>query len=317
MIVQILGSGAGGGIPQWNCRCRNCAAARQSDGDVIPRTQSSAAISVDGDHWFLLNVSADVRAQLTACQHLWPPENQLRGTAIAGCLLTDAEIDHTSGLLQLREGCRFPIYSTDLVRQWLHHDLPLARVLQHFTPRDWLTLSLTDATELMLPNGSPSGLEVSLLDVGEDVPRYVGDHTSSQRGSVVALALRDRAQGTSAVYAPGVAALTSDLLAAGAAADILLIDGTFWSDDEPQRAGIRATTAREMGHVPVDGPAGTLDWLSEQPATHRAYVHINNTNPMLVEDGPERRQVNDRGIRVTQDGDQFRLAPSTIDQRQE
>ncbi|MEE3373048.1 MAG: pyrroloquinoline quinone biosynthesis protein PqqB [Planctomycetota bacterium] len=317
MIVQILGSGAGGGVPQWNCHCVNCAAARQPDGRVIPRTQSSAAISADGDHWFLLNVSADVRAQINASENLWPPEDQHRGTAIAGCLLTDAEIDHTSGLLQLREGCRFPIYSTSLVRQWLELDLPLSRILQHFAPRDWTILDPQAPTELKLPNGRASGLEVGLLNVGEDIPRYVQHHAASPQGSIVALAIRDQMHGHMVVYAPGVASLTPSLVNAAAQADIILIDGTFWSDDEPRRTGIRDTTACQMGHLPVSGPTGTLDWLADQPAAHRVYVHINNTNPMLIEDGPERQQVNARGIRVAQDGDLFSLLPADNNKPQE
>ena len=317
MIVQILGSGAGGGVPQWNCHCVNCAAARQIDGRVIPRTQSSAAISSDGDHWFLLNVSADVRAQINASENLWPPDDQPRGTAIAGCLLTDAEIDHTSGLLQLREGCRFPIYSTALVRQWLEHDLPFAPVLQHFAPRDWTSFNPEAPTELTLPDGRPSGLDVTLLRVGEDVPRYVQNHDASQQGSIVALAIRNQESNQTVIYAPGVASLTSELRTAAESADMILIDGTFWSDDEPQTTGIRATTARHMGHLPVSGPEGTLDWLARQPAVHRIYVHINNTNPMLVEDGPERQQVNACGIHVAQDGDQFSLSPAAYTKQQD
>ena len=317
MIVQILGSGAGGGVPQWNCHCANCAAARQIDGRVIPRTQSSAAISADGDHWFLLNVSADVRAQINASENLWPPADQPRGTAIAGCLLTDAEIDHTSGLLQLREGCRFPIYSTALVRQWLEHDLPFVPVLQHFAPRDWTSFNPDAPTELKLPDGQPSGLEVTLLPVGEDVPRYVQKHDASQQGSIVALAIRNQESHQTVIYAPGVASLTNELRRAAESADMILIDGTFWSDDEPQKTGIRDTTARHMGHLPVSGPDGTLEWLARQPATHRIYVHINNTNPMLVEDGPERQQVNECGIHVAQDGDQFSVSPAASTTQQD
>ena len=317
MIVQILGSSAGGGVPQWNCHCVNCAAARQPDGRVLPRTQSSAAISADGEHWFLLNVSADVRAQINASESLWPPTGQPRGTAIAGCLLTDAEIDHTSGLLQLREGCRFPIYSTALVRQWLEQDLPLSPILHHFAQRDWTLLDLYAPTDLYLPSGRSSGLEVTLLDVGEDIPRYVQSPPASPQGSIVALAIRDRMRGHTVVYAPGVASLTPSLVNAAAAADIILIDGTFWSDDEPQRTGIRDTTAHQMGHVPVNGPGGTLDWLADQPAAHRVYIHINNTNPMLIQDGQEHRKVNARGIRVAQDGDLFSLPPAPHSKPQE
>src|SRR5690348_3902980 len=129
MRIRILVSAAGGGLPQWNCRCHNCDAARQVSSDVRPRTQSSVAVSADGQNWFLLNVSADVRAQLAASCEIWPPEGAARGTSIAGCVLTDAEIDHTSGLLQLREGCTFGIFSTPLVRRWLTDFLPIGPVL--------------------------------------------------------------------------------------------------------------------------------------------------------------------------------------------
>src|SRR5258708_221047 len=119
MRIRILGSAAGGGLPQWNCRCPNCEAVRMGSAAVRPRTQSSVAVTSDGRSWFLLNVSADVRGQVAAFSDLWPPENNRRGTTIAGCVLTDAEIDHTSGLLQLREGSTFGIYSTPIVRRWL------------------------------------------------------------------------------------------------------------------------------------------------------------------------------------------------------
>ena len=185
MRVQILGSAAGGGLPQWNCRCPNCEAARGPNGSVTPRTQSSAAVSADGNHWYLLNVSADVRQQLISHASLWPPSGNLRGTRIAGCLLTDAEIDHTSGLLQLREGSPFAVYSTRLVRSWLAEDLPLATVLASFVTRDWYELDWDPPLELTLPGGAPSGLAVQLLDVGVDIPRYVKARPAEPKDSVV------------------------------------------------------------------------------------------------------------------------------------
>ena len=143
MRVQFLGSAAGGGVPQWCCRCPNCKAARSADGSVTPRTPSSVAIRADGDPWFLLNVSANVRSRLHARRNLWPPAVQMHGTAVAGCLLTDVEIDHASGLLPLREGCQLTVDSTWLMRRWLTEDLPIARIPAPCTTRDWIELTRT------------------------------------------------------------------------------------------------------------------------------------------------------------------------------
>src|SRR5262245_60537854 len=155
MRIRILGSAAGGGVPQWNCRCPNCEAARAGSAVVRPRTQSSVAVTADGRSWFLLNVSADVRAQLAACRDLWPPAGSRRGTPIAGCVLTDAEIDHASGLLQLREGCTFGVFSTPVVRLWLSESLPIRPVLASFADRRWTDLPLEESFELPLPTGAP------------------------------------------------------------------------------------------------------------------------------------------------------------------
>src|SRR5438477_10184746 len=142
MQISILGSAAGGGVPQWNCRCPNCGAARAGSPDVLPRTQSSVAVSADGRAWFLLNVSPDVRQQVLAFPELGPPEGQQRGTAIAGCVLTDAELDHTAGLLFLREGMRFSIYCTTTVRRWLNRYLPVEPILGSFSNPHWCDLPL-------------------------------------------------------------------------------------------------------------------------------------------------------------------------------
>lgn len=257
--------------------------------------------------WFLLNVSADVRTQLAASSELWPPVGALRGTAIAGCVLTDAEIDHTSGLLQLREGCVFGIFSTPVVRCWLNRYLPIGTILASFADRPWTELPLDAAIELPLPDGTPSGLRVRAFELGRDVPRFVPEGGTEARGAVIGLAIEDTASGGKLVYAPGVPAIGPALRAAAEGADCLLIDGTFWSDDEPVRMGITHVTARNMGHVPVAGANGTLAWLSSVPARHRVYVHINNTNPLLNDDGPECREVHDRGVRVGADGDEFEI----------
>src|SRR5436305_5214375 len=166
MQIRILGSAAGGGVPQWNCRCGNCAAVRAGSPDVRPRTQSSVAVSADGKAWFLLNVSPDVRQQLLAFPKLGPPPGAKRGTAIAGCVLTDAELDHTAGLLLLREGGPFAVLSTPLVRRWLNQYLPVEPVLACFAGPGWTELPLDAPLDLPLPGGTPSGLRVRAFEAG-------------------------------------------------------------------------------------------------------------------------------------------------------
>jgi pyrroloquinoline quinone biosynthesis protein B len=308
MHLRILGSAAGGGVPQWNCRCGNCAAARAGSPDVRPRTQSSVAVSADGRAWFLLNVSPDVRQQVVTCPALGPGEgNGARGTAIVGCVLTDAELDHTAGLLLLREGGAFGIHCTATVRRWLNRYLPVEPVLACFANPRWCDLPLDAPVELRLPDGSPGGLRVRAFEVDRHVPRFVTDEGASAAGSVIGLQVEDPRTGARLVHAPCVAALGGPLERAAREADGLLIDGTFWEDEEPIRCGIGSRTARAMGHLPVTGPAGSLDWLSGLGARYRVYVHINNTNPMLKERGPEQRLVTGRGVRVGADGDCFEL----------
>jgi pyrroloquinoline quinone biosynthesis protein B len=318
MQVRILGSAAGGGLPQWNCRCANCAAARAGMPNVHPRTQSSVAVSADGRAWFLLNVSPDIRQQILAFSALGPADGTTprgttsRGTGIAGCVLSDAEIDHTAGLLFLREGGAGHIHCTTTVRRWLNRWFPVEPILASFSHPTWCDLPLDAACELCLPDGSPSGLRVHAFEVAHHVPRFVNDDEGpegedSAVGSVVGLRIVDAKTGGRLVYAPCVGSLDDPLEHAAHEADCLLVDGTFWDDDEPIRNGIGSRTARTMGHLPVSGPEGSLSWLSGLSARHRVYVHINNTNPMLDERGPEHQLVTKRGVRVGADGDSFEL----------
>src|SRR5689334_13248403 len=207
MRIRILGSAAGGGLPQWNCRCAHCQAVRSGSADVLPRTQSSVAVTSDNRHWFLLNVSADVRTQLAATSELWPPAASRRGTTIAGCILTDAEIDHTSGLLQLREGCTFGIFSTPTVRRWLNRYLPIGPILAPFADRPWTDLPLEENFELRLPGGDPAGLRLRAFELARDVPRFVPENAAEAVGSVIGLAMEDTTHGGKLVYAPGVPAI--------------------------------------------------------------------------------------------------------------
>ncbi len=302
MRICILGSAAGGGLPQWNCNCENCASIRAGSDDVRLRSQSSVAVSADGERWFLLNASADVRSQIVASNYLWPPVGNQRGTSIAGCILTDAEIDHTSGLLQLREGCRFGVFSTPIVKRWLHQNLPIGSILADFADRPWSELPIDQWFALPLSDGTPSGLRVRAFEAGRDVPRFVPEDPDESVGSVIGLQMEDN-HGAKLVYAPGVATICTSLRSACEDAQCILIDGTFWSDDEPIQAKIKDATATQMGHVPVSGPQGTLAWLSGLSAEHRVYVHINNTNPMLNERSSQHAEVVRCGVRVGMDGD--------------
>jgi pyrroloquinoline quinone biosynthesis protein B len=303
MRVRILGAAAGGGLPQWNCGCRNCNAARA--GEIASRTQSSAAVTVDDRHWFLLNVSADVRAQLAASADFSPKE--FRQTPIAGCVLTDAEIDHTSGLLQLREGCPFNYFVTQPVLDCLSGAaFPLSLILHTFVARSWCVLPPDESLTLDLPSGKPSGLSVRAIPLGCHPPRYIRSPRESD-ALVVALELQEDATGATLLYAPGLPDITPSLRTAAEAASCLLIDGTFWSDDEPRKLKISKETATQMGHRPVTGKNGTLAWLAALPAPHKAYVHINNTNPMLDQRNPQHRRVVAQSVRIAHDGDEFTL----------
>jgi pyrroloquinoline quinone biosynthesis protein B len=304
MHIRILGSAAGGGVPQWNCRCANCEAVRAGAPHVRPRTQSSLAISVDERSWFLLNVSPDIRQQILAFPPLGPPAGEVRGQAITGCLLTDAELDHTAGLLLLREGEPFVIFSTPLVRRWLNRYLPFEPLLASFCAPEWRDLRVGEPIVLQ------EGLRVQPFPVLPHVPRFVTEDAGNDAAdeSVIGLIIEDQNTGGKLLYAPCVGSLKAPLLSLGKSVDAIILDGTFWSDDEPLQFSTR--TALAMGHVPVGGPHGSLTWLADLSAgrlRHRVYIHINNTNPMLNEDGPEFELVKENGARVGADGDVFEV----------
>jgi pyrroloquinoline quinone biosynthesis protein B len=312
MWVRVLGSAAGGGLPQWNCRCANCVAARDESArdkgaDVVRRTQSSLAISGDGRCWYLLNVSPDVRQQILDFPELAPPSDERRGTSLAGAVLTDAEIDHTTGLLLLREGCELPVYSTQRVRDWLTEHYPIRRILSHFAPRDWRTMELGESIELTSAAGVASGLSVCPFEVDRHVPRFVPAETGEAVGSVIGLEILDAQSGGKLVYAPCVASINDLLRRAAERADAVFVDGTFWDDDEPIRHAVGERTARQMGHLPASGPGGSLEWLESLGGKQRYYVHINNTNPMLRRSSAEHEAVTRAGIRVAEDGDRVEL----------
>ena len=292
MRVRVLGSAAGGGLPQWNCHCGVCEAAR-AGVRARPRTQSSLAIRGDAGPWYLVNASPDLRQQLAT--RLDPPARveAVRAPPFAGVLLTDAEIDHTAGLLLLRESATpVRVFGDAGVERALSDGYPVLPMLQCYCGVEWRTLE----------RGRPQGLDGSSLLVepfaaGGDAPRYVGADVQLEASGFV---FGD--SGGTITYVPGLARLDDGVIARFAGSDLVLVDGTFWHDDDLLRLGISDRSARDMGHTPLAGPGGTLEVLAGLERPRKVLVHINNTNPILLEDSPEREAVIRTGVEVAYDG---------------
>ncbi|MGH7517891.1 MAG: pyrroloquinoline quinone biosynthesis protein PqqB [Gemmatimonadales bacterium] len=299
MKVVLLGTAAGGGFPQWNCWCPRCRVARAEPGRARPRMQSSVAVSADGDRWFLLNASPDVHRQLATLTDR-PPAGR-RHMPVEGIVATDAELDHTLGLVLLREGCRLQLWATCATLTTLERDSRLLPVTRAFAEVATTELPLGSAVPLRYRDGADSGLSVEAFVVPAGPPRFAG---ADEPGHTVGLIVREANAGTLA-YAPACGGLDNLLLARLAQADLLLFDGTFWTDDELISLGIGERTARQMDHLPLSGPGGSLEQLASLPVKPRVYVHINNTNPMLIEDSPERAAVERAGVVVGMDGMRF------------
>ena len=305
MHVRLLGTAAGGGFPQWNCRCFNCEGVRRGTIRAQPRTQSSAAVSADGRRWFLLNASPDVRVQIESFASLLP-HGSVRGTAIQGILLTNADLDHTLGLLILRENGRLSVHAPSSVQRALDEGLRLSEVLARYGGVDWRQPPARLAP-LVCADGTSSGLSYTAFAVPGKSPRYREGRASLSGEDAVGYQLVDEATGRRLVYVPGLAAIDREVLTRLQEADILLLDGTFWSDAEMRLLGVGTASARDMGHLPVGAEDGSLSAMASLPAARKIYVHINNTNPMLREDSPERRAVEKTGVEIGWDGLEFTL----------
>jgi len=287
--VRVLGSAAGGGLPQWNCRCEICEAARAGER-AQPRTQSSIAIRGDDGPWFLVNASPDLRQQL---ESLGARGVGVRAAPIAGVLLTDAEIDHTAGLLLLREAATpMRVFGAAGVERALTDGYPVLRMLERYCSAEWRTLEPERPHELAGPS-----LVVEAFATGGDAPRYLGPDAELEASGFT---FSD--SGGRITYVPGLARLDDRVIARLASSDLVLVDGTFWRDDDLARLGISDRTASDMGHTPLTGPGGTLEVLAGLARPRKVLVHINNTNPILLEDSPEREQVLRAGVEVAYDG---------------
>jgi pyrroloquinoline quinone biosynthesis protein B len=299
MKLLVLGSAAGGGFPQWNCNCANCRAVRAGSPHHRVRTQSSVAVG-GPDDWLLVNASPDILLQLRQNPALQPARG-LRDTGIAGVLLCDGQVDHTTGLYMLRErGRPLPLWCTDPVHDDLTRGNPIFTVLGHFcgVAREAVPL---DGRRFTVP-GVP-GLAVRALALQSKAAPYSPHRDHPEPGDNIGLLFENTASGRRLFYAPGLGAIDPPVWEAMCSAEVVMVDGTFWTDDEMIRLGLSTQSARDIGHLPQSGEEGMLAWLARLPArTRKLLIHINNTNPILDEASPQRRALAAAGVEVTHDG---------------
>lgn len=309
MHVEIPGSAAGGGFPQWNCNCRNCKSLRAGTFAAKSRTQAQVAVSDDGRSWFLLNASPDLRLQIERTPVL-QPRSAGRDSPIAGVLLTSADIDQIAGLLSLRELQPFRIYCTPSLRRILQEDNSLFGMLNR-VPRQvcWMDIKVRESFPLLTTAGDDSGVCCEVFSLGNKYPVYVSPERAAALNSEEALlgVMVTASSGGRLAYVPAVPAIDDRLLQLLETAELVLFDGTFWSDDELIQVQGGGATAREMGHVPVSGAEGSLRKLAGLRRPRKVFVHVNNTNPMLDESGFEYGELRAAGWELAEDGWHFNL----------
>jgi pyrroloquinoline quinone biosynthesis protein B len=299
MKIRVLGASAGGGFPQWNCNCPNCDGVRKGKIKAKPRTQSSIAISENNLDWILFNASPDVLAQIKAFPALQPARS-IRDTAIKAIILIDSQIDHTTGLLMLREGKPLEIYCTDMAREDLTTGNPLFNVLGHYCTVNWHKLPTHNGNGFSVIGAQR--LRFTAVPLISKAPPYSPHRQDPQEGDNVGIRIEDSRTGKNLFYAPGLGRLEPHLEPFLKNADCLLVDGTCWTDDELIRFGISKQSSRDMGHLPQSGEGGMISVLRPLTKPRKILIHINNTNPILNEDSRERAELAANGIEVAYDG---------------
>lgn len=309
--ILVLGSAAGGGFPQWNANSEACKRARR--GEVPARSQSSLAVTGDGRHWFLLNASPDLRQQINDNPPLHPKDG-VRGSPIAGVVLTNADVDHVAGLLTLRESQPLTLYGTERVLGALAANR-IFDVLDHEIV-DRVAMEIGRPFRAVAPGGGDAGLAIEAFAVPGKVARYLEDADAgpgfgSREGDTVGLRVASAGSPAGSpecfFYIPGCAAMTPDLADRLRGAALVFFDGTLFKDDEMIVRGEGAKTGARMGHMSMSGSDGTIAAFAGLGVRRRVFIHINNTNPALLEDTPERRQVADAGWEVAWDGMEIEL----------
>ena len=309
MRIEILGSAAGGGFPQWNCNCQNCQRLRAGNFHGKSRTQTQVAVSNDGRSWFLLNASPDLRLQIEHTPAL-QPRATVRDSPIAGVLLTSADIDQIAGLLSLRELQPLRVYCTPSLRRILRDDNSAFGMLNRVPEQVcWVDVTIGGSFPLLTMAGDESGICCEVFSLEKKYPVYVSpERAAALKPEEASLGVMLTASsGGRLAYMPAVPAINEPLLRLLETADLLLFDGTFWSDDELIQLQGSGATAREMGHVPISGADGSLRALAGLRRPRKVFVHVNNTNPMLDESSPECRELGATGWEVAEDGWQLNL----------
>jgi pyrroloquinoline quinone biosynthesis protein B len=301
--VVVLGAAAGGGVPQWNCGCTVCRKARNEHPE-LRSTQASIAISADGDHWFLINASPDLRQQLIATPKLYPKHGTLRHSPISGVILTNGEVDAVAGLLSMREGSPFTIYAHPRVLAILETN-SIFNVLSEKNVRRQ-PIEVDKAFEPALPDGSPSGIEILPFAVPGKGAWYLEGkaHPAGDDGAGDTLGLRidDKASGKYMYFLAACAGVTNDLRSRLKGASAIFFDGTVWRDDELILAGLGNKTGQGMGHIAMSGDSGAIAALANLDIGRKIFLHINNSNPVLLRDSAERKTAEHAGWQIPTDG---------------
>jgi pyrroloquinoline quinone biosynthesis protein B len=303
--VRVLGSAAGGGFPQWNCGCDNCRAARSGAPGFAARTQESIAVSGDGESWFLINASPEIRAQIESFPGLWPRAK--RHSPIAGILFSNGDLDHCLGLLSLRESHPLVVHATAAMRDGFRQGNVLYRTLERFAGQiDWRVV-VPGVEEALGDVGGATKLRVTGIPIAGNLPLHLKTLREPSIEDNVGYVIRDERTGGRLAYLSGVAGPSPELERVVAEADVVFFDGTFWTSDELIRLGLGTRRAEDMSHWPISGPDGSLEFLGRAKARRRILIHVNNTNPVLNEASAERAALAASGVEVAFDGMELEL----------
>ena len=307
MRVKVLGSAAGGGFPQWNCGCSNCRRFRLGSLHGTARSQAQLAASTDDENWFLLGASPDLRYQIEGCREL-QPQHDGRNSPISGIILTCADLDHSLGLLLLREWHKLNLYSTATVRRVLVETNAVFRLLERMPGQlGWTDMSIGVGFNLTTPGGVSSGMIARLFGLPGRLPSYAPSGNGLSAEEAVAALILESPTGKRLAYVPGLPAINEALLYELSTCHTIMVDGTFWTDNELVRVEGCGRLARDIGHLPVSGAEGSLAKLSGLRTPRKVYVHVNNTNPMLDEDSEEHHQAREGGWEIAFDGMELTL----------
>ena len=301
--VVVLGAAAGGGVPQWNCGCPVCRAAR-GEHPELRSTQASIAVSADSNHWFLINASPDLRQQLIATPQLYPEQGKLRHSPVSGVILTNGEVDAVAGLLSMREGARFTIYAHPKVLAILKANSIFDVLNEANVKRRPIEIDRTFEPELS--DGSPSGIEILPFAVAGKAAWYLRDKVDSSalggEGDTLGLLIRNKASKRYFYFLAACGGVTEDVKSRLKGAPLVFFDGTVWRDDEMIAAGLGNKTGQAMGHIAMSGENGAIAALSGLDIGQRLFLHVNNSNPALLPGSEERKQAERAGWRIPRDG---------------